>query len=100
MIFLRNPVFAFAPHYNYSLQIIFNYVILFSMNRNLSQILSEISALELSEKLRLLELIIHNINLSSEQQYLDWISLYGSGKEIWEDEDAQEYVNNLREDRQ
>jgi len=70
------------------------------MNRNLSQILSEISALELSEKLRLLELIIHNINLSSEQQYLDWISLYGSGKEIWEDEDAQEYVNNLREDRQ
>jgi hypothetical protein len=69
------------------------------MNKNLSQILGEISSLELREKLKLLELIIHNINSTSEQQYLDWTGLYGSGKEIWKDEDAQEYVNNLREDR-
>jgi len=29
---------------------------------------------------------------------LDWNKLYGLGKGLW-DEDAQEYVNRLREDR-
>ena len=29
----------------------------------------------------------------------DWKPLYGLGKDLWKDEDAQEYVNQLREDR-
>jgi hypothetical protein len=30
---------------------------------------------------------------------LDWKALYGLGKGLWKDEDAQEYVNRLREER-
>lgn len=30
---------------------------------------------------------------------LDWQGLYGLGKGLWADEDAQEYINRLREDR-
>lgn len=30
---------------------------------------------------------------------LDWNNLYGLGKGLWKGEDAQEYVNRLREDR-
>ncbi len=29
----------------------------------------------------------------------DWAKLYGLGKGIWNDEDAQDYVNRIREDR-
>ena len=69
------------------------------MNRNISQILSEIYPLELDEKLKLLELIAHNINSTSKQKYLDWNKLYGLGKGVWNGEDAQVFINNLREDR-
>lgn len=30
---------------------------------------------------------------------LDWKPLYGLGKVLWQDEDAQAYVARLREDR-
>lgn len=30
---------------------------------------------------------------------LDWNKLYGLGKDLWKGEDAQVYVNRLREDR-
>ncbi|MBT3256983.1 MAG: hypothetical protein HN366_11065 [Deltaproteobacteria bacterium] len=29
----------------------------------------------------------------------DWTALYGFGKGLWEGEDAQGYVNKMREDR-
>jgi len=32
------------------------------------------------------------------KKFADWGELYGLGKELWK-EDAQEYVNHLREDR-
>ena len=30
---------------------------------------------------------------------LDWAKLYGLGKGLWNGDDAQDYVNRLREDR-
>ncbi|MFH2004763.1 MAG: hypothetical protein ABIK27_08555 [Bacteroidota bacterium] len=30
---------------------------------------------------------------------LDWTKLYGVGRGLWKDEDAQKYVNRLREER-
>ncbi len=30
---------------------------------------------------------------------LDWKGLYGLGKGLWKGEDAQDFVNRLREDR-
>ena len=33
------------------------------------------------------------------QTELEWSRLYGLGKGLWEREDAQEYVDRLREDR-
>ena len=35
----------------------------------------------------------------SEKERLDWSELYGLGKGLWRDEDAQEYVDSGREDR-
>lgn len=69
------------------------------MNGDISHILDEIAALKFHEKLKLVELILHNLNSSPQQYYLDWNNLYGLGKDIWQDEDAQEFVNNFREDR-
>jgi len=36
--------------------------------------------------------------LKEKENKLDWAALYGLGKGLWE-EDAQEYVDHLREDR-
>jgi len=33
------------------------------------------------------------------KEELLWEALYGLGKGLWKKEDAQEYVNRLREDR-
>ncbi len=35
----------------------------------------------------------------AERKELDWNKLYGLGKGLWNGEEAQEYVNRLREDR-
>jgi hypothetical protein len=52
--------------------------------------------------IELIEKLVHQLhnkrNLLPEK--LDWQELYGLGKGLWADEDAQEYVNRLREDRQ
>jgi hypothetical protein len=31
---------------------------------------------------------------------LDWNELYGLGKGLWENKDAQQYINKLRKDRE
>ena len=35
----------------------------------------------------------------STREELDWSELYGLGKGLWNGEDAQDYVNRLRDDR-
>ena len=57
--------------------------------------------LTLPEYIELIEHLVHRLrekNMPSQEQ-LDWQTLYGLGKGVWADEDAQEYVNTLREDR-
>ena len=61
----------------------------------------ETENLTLQEKLILLERLIHkirNTEMIGEKSF-NWSDLYGIAKGIWKGEDAQEYVNGLREDR-
>lgn len=59
----------------------------------------EIDLLPAEDLLRLLDGIAHRLktSLKSHPSY-NWEKLYGVGKGLWE-EDAQEYVKRLREDR-
>lgn len=34
----------------------------------------------------------------AEEQRMSWLDIVGVGKEIWQGEDAQEYVNRLRDE--
>ncbi|MFX1536715.1 MAG: hypothetical protein ACFFDI_21060 [Promethearchaeota archaeon] len=65
----------------------------------LEQIEKAIEGLTPQEQLRLVEKIIHNLRNKTKTKQLDWDLLYGLGKGLWKDEDAQDYVNKLREDR-
>ena len=67
----------------------------------LERIEREVEKLAPREQLRLVEILIHRIRISESvsKKELTWEKLYGIGKRLWEDEDAQEYVNNLRENR-
>jgi hypothetical protein len=60
-----------------------------------------IETLELQEQLELMEKLIHLMKKSelSMKKKLDWNELYGLGKGLWNGEDAQEYVDHLREER-
>ena len=55
-----------------------------------------------TERLRLLELIIHDLTTQFiepvEKSKRNIMELHGLGKEIWEGIDAQEYVNKLRKE--
>lgn len=67
----------------------------------LEKIEREAEKLTLQEKLILLEKLIHkirNTGMVGEKSF-DWSKLYGVGKGIWKGEDAQEYINRLREER-
>ncbi len=67
----------------------------------LQRITQQAETLPLPEYLELIERLVHKLRqqpLTSRQQ-LDWKPLYGLGKGLWEGEDAQDYVNRLREDR-
>jgi len=57
--------------------------------------------LTLREHIRLIEILTRQLAKKSVtlKQKLDWKELYGLGKGIWDDDDAQSYVNNSREDR-
>ena len=68
---------------------------------SLVQIEKEIESLALDEQLRLVEFLIHHLRKGdlAPQKARNWDKLYGLGRGLWKGEDAQEYVNRLREDR-
>lgn len=66
----------------------------------LEKIEKEVERLSPQEQLKLVEKLAHQIKKTgiAMKKQLDWSGLYGLGKGLWK-EDAQEYVNRLREDR-
>jgi len=69
------------------------------MKITLEKIEKETERLTSQEQLRLVEWVIHRLRKRSiaEKEPLDWNRLYGLGKKLWKGEDAQGYVNRLRE---
>jgi DUF4097 and DUF4098 domain-containing protein YvlB len=61
----------------------------------------EISRLTPQEQLKIIEKLTRRLKRKSpaKKKELDWQKLYGLGKGLWKNEDAQKYVNRLREDR-
>ena len=72
------------------------------MHENSREIIEKHAAnLSLHEHIKLIEMLAQQLRKKSVpvQQRLDWTELYGLGKGLWYKEDAQEYVNRLRENR-
>ncbi len=67
----------------------------------LGKIEKEIERLSPKEQLKLVEKLTHQLRKSGikVKKERDWKDLYGLGKGLWKGEDAQEYVNRLREER-
>lgn len=67
----------------------------------LEKIEKEIGRLTPEEQIKLVEKLAHQISKTclGIKKELDFQKLYGMGKELWKGEDAQDYVNRLREDR-
>jgi hypothetical protein len=67
----------------------------------LGKIEKEVERLTPKDQLKLLEKLAHQLKKTgvAMKKELDWKGLYGLGKGLWKSEDAQEYVNRLREDR-
>jgi len=67
----------------------------------IEKIEKQAAKLSLEDHARLIEKLARQLREKSisTQKTLDWSELYGLGKGLWESEDAQEYVNRLREDR-
>jgi hypothetical protein len=61
----------------------------------------EIEKLPTQDQLKLVERLAHHLRKTglSMKKELDLTKLYGLGKGLWSGEDAQAYVNHLREDR-
>ncbi|MEZ4526190.1 MAG: hypothetical protein R2941_09755 [Desulfobacterales bacterium] len=67
---------------------------------SLTKIQKETENLSLHELLKLLEMIVCQIRKKSgSDKQFDWKEIYGLGANLWKGEDAQEYVNRMREDR-
>lgn len=64
----------------------------------LKKIEREAEKLSAEERLKLIEVLVHQLAERDIREPLDMRELYGAGKGLWE-EDAQRYVNRLREDR-
>ena len=66
----------------------------------LGKIEKEVEKLSPKDQLKLVEKLAHRLRKtgSAIKKELDWKALYGLGKGLWK-EDAQEYVNRLRENR-
>lgn len=65
----------------------------------LEQIRRQVQMLTPENQLNLVEEIIHQLKHTINKESLELTNLYGLGKGLWKGEDAQEYVNRLREDR-
>jgi hypothetical protein len=68
---------------------------------NLDKIESQIINLPVSEQIHLIERIARRVRSVQTKSgtTLNWNDLYGSGKGIWQGDDAQDYVNRAREER-
>ncbi len=68
---------------------------------NLDKIESQIINLPVSEQIHLIERIARRVRSVQTKSgtTLNWNDLYGSGKGIWQEDDAQDYVNRAREER-
>ena len=68
---------------------------------NLEQIESQIMGLPVSEQIHLIERIARRVRSVQTKSgiTLNWNDLYGAGKGIWGGDDAQNYVNQAREER-
>lgn len=66
----------------------------------IEKIEKEIEKLTPQQQLKLVEKLAHQLRRTglTVKKELDWKGLYGLGKGLWK-EDAQAYVNRLREDR-
>ena len=67
----------------------------------LEKIEKEIKRLTPQEQLKIIERLTHRLRKTelAMKKELDWNKLYGLGKGLWKGEDAQGYINRLREDR-
>ncbi len=66
----------------------------------IDKIEGEVSRLAPREQAKLLERLLARLRKNgASKKTKDWTKLYGAGKGLWKHEDAQEYVNRLREDR-
>jgi len=67
----------------------------------LGKIEKEIERLSPKDQLKLVEKLTNQLRKSgmAVKKEIDWKGLYGLGKGLWKGEDAQEYVDRLREDR-
>ena len=68
---------------------------------NLEKIESQIMSLPISEQIHLIERIARRVRSVQTKSgtTLNWNDLYGMGKGIWREDDAQDYVNRAREER-
>jgi len=66
----------------------------------LGKIEKEIGRLSPKDQLKLVEKLAHQLRKFgiTRKRELDWKDLYGLGEGLWKGEDAQEYVNRLREE--
>ncbi len=69
---------------------------------NLDNIENQIMTLPVSEQIHLIERIARRVRTiqATGETNLNWSDLYGSGKGIWQVDDAQDYVNRAREGRE
>jgi hypothetical protein len=66
--------------------------------RNIEKQAAALSLDDLIKRMKVLAKQLKIKRLTSKSGH-DWSTLYGAGKGLWDDEDAQDYVNKLREDR-
>lgn len=65
----------------------------------LEEIERQIEKLSPEDQLKLVEKLAHQLRKTGLMKKHDLSQLYGLGQGLWVNEDAQEYVNRLREDR-
>ena len=66
----------------------------------LKKIEKQLENLSVRDQRKLVEQLSRRLRQAkSKRGCLDWAKLYGLGKGLWDGEDAQAYVDRLREDR-
>ncbi len=67
----------------------------------LGKIEKEIEKLPPKDQLKLIGKLAHQLRKTglAMKKEIDWKNLYGLGQGLWKGEDAQEYVNRMREDK-